>query len=95
MNEKYFLTIDKDKDISEFEKILKDVKEKKQKVDVIKEKPDYDILIRYKNEKTHGLHLVLGNTGEESKIMYIGNENNGFYISSEDTEILRNIFDIQ
>ena len=64
-------------------------------MDVTNEKPDYDILIRYENGDTHGLHLLLGNVEEESIIMYIGHENKGYVISPKDTNKLRRILDIQ
>lgn len=95
MNENYFKTIDKDAFILEFESVLKNAKGKKQKVNVDKEKPDFDLLIRYENGETHGLHLVLGNTGETSRIMYIGHEDNGFDIYSEDTKVLKEMLDNQ
>lgn len=91
INENYFATIDQDTLISKLEEIFKNAEGKKQKVDVDKDKPDYDILVRYKNGEDHLLHLVLGNTGEKSRVMYVGHENNGFDISPEDTKILRSI----
>ncbi|WP_240378196.1 hypothetical protein [Bacillus piscicola] len=95
LNENYFTTIDEDAIISRFEEIVKNAEGRKQKVDVDKEKPDYDILVRYKNGETHGLHLVLGNTGEKSRIMYIGHELNGFDISPKDTNYLRDMLEGQ
>ncbi|WP_198153600.1 hypothetical protein [Thalassobacillus sp. C254] len=62
INENYIATIDNDTTISRFEEALKDAEGREQKVNVDTEKPDYDILIRYENGETHGLHLVLGNT---------------------------------
>ncbi|MYL58245.1 hypothetical protein GLW20_12085 [Virgibacillus halodenitrificans] len=95
INENYVTTIDKDTIISRFEEIFKNAEGKKQKVDVGTEKPDYDILIRYENGETHGLHLVLGNTREESRVMYVGHENNVFDISPEGTKVLRGVLDNQ
>ncbi len=66
INENYIATIDNDTTISRFKEALKDAEGREQKVNVDTEKPDYDILIRYENGETHGLHLVLGNTGEKS-----------------------------
>lgn len=91
INENFVTTIDKDTIISRFEEAFKDAEGRKQKVDVDTEKPDYDILIRYENGETHGLHLVLGNTGEKSRVMYVGHENNGFDISPEGTKGLRGV----
>ena len=93
MNENYSMTIDEDVHISKFEEVVKNAEGKKQKVDVYEEKPDYDILVRYHNGDTHGLHLVLENTGKKSRIMYIGHEQNGFDISPGDTKILRDILE--
>jgi hypothetical protein len=95
LNENYFISINEAEDISSFEDVLKNAKRIKQDVDMTNEKPDYDILIRYANGNTHGLHLVLGNKGEESRIMYIGNEKNGYIISPKDTDTLRKLFDSQ
>jgi major membrane immunogen (membrane-anchored lipoprotein) len=95
INENYVTTVDKDSIISRLEVAFKNAKGRKQKVDVDTEKPDYDILIRYENGETHGLHLVLGNTGEKSSVMYVGHENNSFDISPEGTKVLRSVLDNQ
>ena len=93
MNEKYFMVVVHDAFLSEFEKVLTTAKGNELKVSVYKEIPDYDLLVRYANGETHGLHLKLGNIGEKSRVMYVGNENNGFDISPEDTKILRGILE--
>lgn len=93
MNEKFVMIIDKDPFISEFEKILKHAKEKRLKANAHKEKPDYDILIRYENGGSQGLHLELSNTEGISRIMYIGHENKAFDVSSEDTKKLRDFIE--
>ncbi|MCF3943905.1 hypothetical protein [Oceanobacillus alkalisoli] len=95
INENYIATIDKDSTISRFEESLENAEAREQKVNVDTEKPDYDILIRYENGETHGLHLVLGNAGEKSRVMYVGHENNGFDISPEGTEVLKDVLDNQ
>ncbi|MDX8047206.1 hypothetical protein SH601_14555 [Gracilibacillus sp. S3-1-1] len=95
INENYFTTIDRDTLIAKFENVLKSARAKKQKVDVTNEKPDYDVLIRYENGETHGLHIVLGDIGEESRVMYIGHENIGYNIPDKGTELLREIVDIK
>lgn len=95
INENYIATIDKDTTISRFEEALKNAEGREQKVNVDTEKPDYDILIRYENGETHGLHLVLGNTGEKSRVMYVDHEKNGFDISPEGTEVLKGVLDNQ
>ena len=45
LNENYFLSIDQEETISDFEEVLKNAKGIRQDVDVTNEKPDYDILI--------------------------------------------------
>ncbi|MFC0525453.1 hypothetical protein ACFFGV_17860 [Pontibacillus salicampi] len=95
LNENYFVSIDQSEDISTFSGILKNAKGINREVDVYNEKPDYDILVRYENGEDRGLHLVLGNEGEESIVMFIGNEKKGFTVSSEDTRMLKSIIDIQ
>lgn len=95
LNENYFDSINQAETIADFEEVLKDTKEINQDVDVTNEKPDYDILIRYENGDTHGLHLVLGNVEEESIITYIGHENKGHIISPKDTHKLRRLLDVQ
>ncbi|MCG1029396.1 hypothetical protein J5S49_13950 [Virgibacillus halodenitrificans] len=95
INENYITTIDKDSTISRFEEVLENAEGREQKVNVDTEKLDYDILIRYENGETHGLHLVLGYAGEKSRVMYVGHENNGFDISPEGTEVLKDVLDNQ
>jgi len=92
-NEQYVITTDNKAFISVFEDVLTHAKGKKQKVNIKEEKPDYDLRIRYENGETHGLHLVLGNKGERSRIMYIGHENNSFELLAEDTAILRDLLE--
>ncbi|AIF42898.1 hypothetical protein [Virgibacillus sp. SK37] len=88
INENYVSTIEKDKIISRFEAVLKNAEGRKQQIDIDTEVPDYDILILYESGETHGLHLVLGNLGEKSRVIYAGKENNGFDISPEGTREL-------
>ncbi|MBU9721651.1 MULTISPECIES: hypothetical protein [Bacillaceae] len=89
LNEDYFLSFNQEETISVFEVILKNTKGISQTVDVTNEKPDFDILIRYEDGNNQGLHLSLGNEGEESVITYIGHERNGFIVSAKDTNELR------
>ena len=72
LNENYFTSLNNKKMISSFEEVMESAKRKS--VDVNKEKPDYDILVQYADGNTHGLHLLMGNEGEQSVFMYIGNE---------------------
>jgi len=91
VNGNYFTVIDQDTLTSKLQRVLKNAEGKRKRVNVEKEKPDYDIVIDYKNGETHLLNLILGNEGEKSRVMYVGHENNGFDIPSEDTKILREI----
>lgn len=93
INDNYFTTIDQENLISKFQEVLKSAEGKRKKVNVEKEKPDYDIVVDYGNDETHLLHLVLGNEGEESRVMYMGHEVNGFDISTKDTEFLREMLE--
>lgn len=93
INDDYFITIDEKSSTSEFQDILKKAENKKQKIDVDKESPDYDLVINYGKDKELLLHLVLGDKGEKSRIMYMGNEDNGFNIPAKDTKDLRTILD--
>lgn len=95
LNENYILSINREEAISGFKEVLKNAKGKNQDVDVFNEKPDYDILIRYENGDTQGLHLLLGYAGDESVITYIGHEKNGYIVSPEDTNELRKLLDAQ
>ena len=95
LNEKYLVSINQAEAIVVFEEALQNAKEKNQDVDVTKGKPDYDILIRYENGGTHGLHLILGNAGAESIVMYIGHEKIGYIISPKDTNKIRKLLDVQ
>ena len=93
LNKNYFISIKQGKLTSEFEEVLKDTKRIKQNVDVTNDKPDYDILVRYENGKTHLLHLVLGKEGEESNFMYVGYEKNGYIVSPEKSKVLRKMLE--
>ena len=52
LNESFFLTINQEETISGFEEVLINAKGKKQKVDTVKDNPDYDILVLYENGET-------------------------------------------
>ena len=95
LNENYFVFINQTEAILGFEEVLKNARGKNQDVDVINGKPDYDILIRYENGDTNGLHFILGNTGAESIVMNIGHENIGYFISPEETNKIRKLLNVQ
>jgi hypothetical protein len=94
VNESYSISINQADAISDFEEIFKNAQGIHQDFDLINEKPDYDILVRYENDDTQGLHLLLGSKGEKSIIMFIGHEKIGYTISSEDTNRLRKLLEI-
>ncbi|SFL54079.1 hypothetical protein SAMN04487943_102133 [Gracilibacillus orientalis] len=91
LNENYFASFNQDEIIAEFEEIFKNTEVTNQ--DATYETPTYDILVRYENDATHGLHLILGDEGEESLFIYVGNENNIYSVSSEATNKLRKMID--
>lgn len=61
---------------------------------VSKEIPDYDILVEYKNQDTHGIQLILGKSDEESYLTYIGHEDKVYKVSPGDTERIRALLNI-
>jgi hypothetical protein len=94
LNENYILSINQVESISGFENVLQNAKKISQDVDVTNETPDYDLLISYENGETRGLHLLLGNPGEESVIMYIGHEKKSYMVSPKETKKLRTLLDV-
>lgn len=94
LNENYFVSINQTEAILAFEEVLKNARGKNQDVDVTNGKPHYDVLIRYENGATNGLHLILGNTGAESIVMYIGHENIGYFISPEETINIKKLLEV-
>ncbi|RSL30494.1 hypothetical protein D7Z54_25665 [Salibacterium salarium] len=95
INNDFFMTISEKKTISGIEGVIKRANGKKHVVDVSDDKPDYDLLINYADGGTHLLQLVLGSEGEESIFTYVGHEKNGFYVSPEDTKLLRDSLELQ
>jgi hypothetical protein len=94
LNENYILSINQEDSISGFEGILQDAKKLSRDVDVTNKSPDYDLLISYENGETRGLHLLLGNKGEGSVIMYVGHEKKGYIVSPKETKELRTLLDV-
>ncbi|MGP4040167.1 hypothetical protein ACTWP4_09770 [Gracilibacillus sp. D59] len=89
LNENYFAILHKRKVISIFEEVMRSTKREVNGVNA--ENPDYDILVRYEDGSTQGLHLILGEEDDESKLLYIGHEKLTFSVSSEGTQKLRKI----
>ncbi|MCL7749577.1 hypothetical protein [Halalkalibacter alkaliphilus] len=95
INDDFFMSISEEKVINDFEEVLKRATGQKHDIIVSDEKPYYDLLVSYEDGSTHLLHLILGSEGQESIFMYVGHEKNGFYVSTEDTKILRDILKLQ
>ena len=91
INEKFFITFQKDSQKAQFAEIINNAKESKQRIDMVKKQPDFDILIRYEDGNTHGLNLILGDTEEKASFSYVGHENYSYNISARDTKLLRNL----
>ena len=85
VNKNYFKVIHDARELTYIENSLKKAHSKKQKIDIMKEKPDFDLIIHYRESRTHLLHLVLGDRGETSRIMYVSYENTSSIIPSDET----------
>ncbi|WP_078552300.1 hypothetical protein [Bacillus alkalicellulosilyticus] len=94
LNESYFLKINQVDAISDFEDILENSKRINSNVDVINEKPDFDILVRNESGETNGFHLLFRNEGE-GMFMYIGHEQYGYITSPKDTYKLKRTIRLQ
>lgn len=91
INENFFVSIHDVETVAAFESIFERARATDETL--MKEKPDYDILVRYENGETHLLHLTHGSEGQQSRVSYVGHEKDGYVISSEDTATLREIID--
>jgi hypothetical protein len=90
MNQEIFLSIDNRQSINMFEKAIKTAM--KQKSDVNKAKPDYDVMVEYEEGfPTHAIHLWLGEENEESILMYMVGEGETYLTSSKTTNDLREL----
>ncbi|MGM8363913.1 hypothetical protein ACLIBG_00395 [Virgibacillus sp. W0181] len=89
INDNFFISLDKQEGVSGFEEVMKRATRKR--IGVNNVKPDYDILVQYEDGGTHLLHLILGDEGEESVLMYVGHEKKLYYVSSQATNKLREI----
>ncbi|MGO1470543.1 MAG: hypothetical protein ACTHW2_11020 [Tissierella sp.] len=92
LNEDYIASVSKKELISDFENIIRNTSDGSKYID--KEGPDYDILIKYEDGGTHGLHLILGDKDQESKFLYIGHENIAYSSTQEATEELKDILNL-
>lgn len=93
VNKDYFIIQREEDKIASFEQIMSSVKGKKKDIieNINEDRPDYDIVVDYKNGKNHLLHLILGQEGEGSIFMYVGQEEIPYYTSVKETKILREI----
>lgn len=90
MNQDIFLSIDDRQSINMFEKAIKTAM--KQKSDVNKAKPDYDVMVEYEEGfPTHAIHLWLGEENEESILMYMVGEGETYLTSSKTTNDIREL----
>lgn len=79
--ESHFSFTDKES-INLFENAIRQAVKQKGSVDV--DKPDFDIFVKYEDGlPAHALHLWLGKESEKSMFMYIIDEENTVYLTSE------------
>jgi hypothetical protein len=90
MNQDIFVSIDDRQSINMFEKAIKTAM--KQKSDVNKANPDYDVMVEYEGGfPTHAIHLWLGEENEESILMYMVGEGETYLTSPKTTNDLREL----
>ncbi|MFP7487278.1 hypothetical protein SFC65_24280 [Priestia filamentosa] len=89
LNEDFFFSSDAKKITANFQEIMKHTTSTNQEVNT--RKVNYDILVKYNDDKTHGLHLALGDEGEGSLLTFIGNNNKVYKVSPDDTKRIREI----
>ncbi|MEH7014603.1 hypothetical protein V7087_27975 [Neobacillus niacini] len=90
MNQDIFLSINDRQSIKVFEKAIKTAS--KQKSDVNKAKPDYDVMVEYEGGfPTHAIHLWLGEENEKSILMYMVGEGETYLTSSKTTNQIRKL----
>jgi hypothetical protein len=87
LNENFIFSSNVKAVTSNFEEIMERSLLTNKKID--KDSPDYDIFLEYDNQDTHGLHLILGNSGKESYLTYIGHEDKVYKVSPKDTDKIR------
>jgi len=90
MNLDISLSLKDKKSVKVFEQAIKTAT--KQKSDVAKLKPDYDVMVEYEGGlPTHAIHLWLGEEGEKSTLMYMVGEGETYVTSSKITSKLRKL----
>jgi hypothetical protein len=77
MNEEVLLSFQDKDSLSVFEEAITSARKQPGKVDLTK--PDFDVMVQYESDEehlpTHGLHLWLGDEGDISTFVYIGDDN--------------------
>ncbi|OAT85420.1 hypothetical protein A6P54_18990 [Bacillus sp. MKU004] len=76
MNEQVLMSFTDKDSLSIFKTAITTARKQPGKVDLTE--PDYDVMVQYESEEgqlqTHGIHLWLGDEGEASTLVYVGDE---------------------
>lgn len=76
MNEEVLMSFTDKDSLSIFKTAITTARKQPGKVDLTE--PDYDVMVQYESEEgqlpTHGIHLWLGDEGDASTFVYIGDE---------------------
>lgn len=92
MNDEYTIRLTGSQDIQAFEQAITSAVKKKNKDGL--PVPDYDIAVEYKEGfPPHGLHLLLGDPGEKSLLMYVTDDGGYYETTGKATEILRSLIE--
>lgn len=90
MNQDILVSISDTESIKIFENIIRTAVKQKSNNDAVK--PDFDLMVEYEGDlPTHAIHLMLGEKGEESILMYIDSEGETYVTSSNSTDQLREL----
>lgn len=90
MNQDNILSFDDKQSIKIFNKAIRT--SVKQKSDMNETKPDFDVMIEYKEGlPVHAIHLWLGEENEKSTLMYMVGEGETYLTSSKNTNQLREL----
>ncbi|GAA0288046.1 hypothetical protein GGQ92_003030 [Gracilibacillus halotolerans] len=90
MNQDILVSISDKESIKIFENIIRTAVKQKSNNDAVK--PDFDLMVEYEGDlPTHAIHLMLGEKGEESILMYIDSEGETYVTSSNSTDQLREL----
>ena len=90
MNQDILVSISDKESIKIFENIIRTAVKQKSNIDAVK--PDFELMVEYEGDlPTHAIHLMLGEKGEESILMYIDSEGETYVTSSNSTGQLREL----